>query len=189
MTFPWNEIDATEAAVELAEELGVDLSEVEGSGAEGRITKPDVEAFLEEVPEESEEDDFGVGEEVTFPLEELDGGLVSEALEDEPEEEEFVPVAVGESGFPQGTRIIGEEMTATLLGNAAYRFRNVSGRVAFMGYGEDQAYFALFLASWQVRPGGVFYVPEELADYDELAAWERPEDEEVPEGFVAFRAP
>lgn len=187
MTFPWNEIDATEAAVELAEELDIDLSEVEGSGIDGRITKPDVEALLVDDEDTDEEDESE--EEEVFPLEELDGGLVTVVEEDESEEEEFVPVAVGESGFPQGTRIVDEEMTKTLLSNAAYRFRNVSGRVAFMGYGEDQALFALYLASWQVRPGGVFYVPVELADYDELAAWERPEDEEVPEGFVAFRAP
>ncbi len=180
MTFPWNEIDATDAALELAEELGVDLSEVEGSGIDGRITKPDVEAFLVEEEDESEEEEV-------FPLEEIDRSLAPEV--DEPEEEAFVVPEVDENGFPQGTRIIDEGMTETLLGNAAYRFRNVSGRVAFMGYGEDQAYFALFLASWQVRPGGVFYVPVELADYDELAAWERPTDEEGPEGFVAFRAP
>jgi pyruvate/2-oxoglutarate dehydrogenase complex dihydrolipoamide acyltransferase (E2) component len=34
--------DATEAAKHRAENLGVDLSEVEGSGAEGRITVEDV---------------------------------------------------------------------------------------------------------------------------------------------------
>ena len=47
--FPWNnnEVDATEAAIELAEELDVDLSKVEGTGTEGRVTKPDVEAFIE----------------------------------------------------------------------------------------------------------------------------------------------
>ncbi len=185
MTFPWNEIDATDAALELAEELGVDLSEVEGSGIDGRITKPDVEALLVDDEDTDEEDESE--EEEVFPLEEVDRGLAFEV--DEPEEEKFVVPEVDEEGFPQGTRIIDEEMTATLLGNAAYRFRNVSGRVAFMGYGGDQAYFALFLASWQVRPGGVFYVPVELADYDQLAAWKRPTDEEVPEGFVAFRAP
>ncbi len=186
--FPWNndEVDATEAAIGLAEELGVDLSEVEGSGIEGRITKPDVEAFLQEVPEEAFEE---TEEEEVFPLEELDRGLAL-VDEDEPEEEEeFTVPEVDENGFPQGTRIIDEEMTKTILGNAAYRFRNVSGRVAFMGYGEDQAYFALYLASWQVRPGGVFYVPVDLADYDQLEAWERLTDEEGPGGFVAFRAP
>ena len=36
--------DATDSAVELAAELGVDLSTVTGSGADGRITKADVEA-------------------------------------------------------------------------------------------------------------------------------------------------
>ena len=37
-------VDATEAAIKLAGELGVDLSEIEGSGKDGRITKFDVEA-------------------------------------------------------------------------------------------------------------------------------------------------
>jgi len=36
------ELDATEAARQKAEELGVDLSQVEGTGAEGRITVKDV---------------------------------------------------------------------------------------------------------------------------------------------------
>jgi pyruvate/2-oxoglutarate dehydrogenase complex dihydrolipoamide acyltransferase (E2) component len=43
-----SEVDATPAAEELAEEEGVDLSEVEGTGAGGRVTKPDVEAAVEE---------------------------------------------------------------------------------------------------------------------------------------------
>jgi pyruvate/2-oxoglutarate dehydrogenase complex dihydrolipoamide acyltransferase (E2) component len=34
--------DATEAARQKAEELGVDLSQIEGSGAQGRITVKDV---------------------------------------------------------------------------------------------------------------------------------------------------
>jgi len=36
--------DATDGAKELAAERGIDLSEVEGTGADGRITKSDVEA-------------------------------------------------------------------------------------------------------------------------------------------------
>jgi len=36
-------VDATESAVKLANELGVDLSEVEGTSRDGRITKPDVQ--------------------------------------------------------------------------------------------------------------------------------------------------
>ena len=38
------EFDATPAAEELAEELGVDLGSVKGTGADGRITKSDVQA-------------------------------------------------------------------------------------------------------------------------------------------------
>lgn len=39
--------DATDAAVAKAEELDVDLSEVDGSGADGRITVEDVESAAE----------------------------------------------------------------------------------------------------------------------------------------------
>jgi len=38
-----NEVDATDAAKELAEELGIDLASVEGTGKDGRVTKEDVE--------------------------------------------------------------------------------------------------------------------------------------------------
>lgn len=41
------EIDATPAAREFAAEKGVDLSQVQGSGKDGSVTKPDVEAYLE----------------------------------------------------------------------------------------------------------------------------------------------
>jgi len=40
----YKDISTTGAAAELALELGVDLSEIEGSGKGGRITKADVEA-------------------------------------------------------------------------------------------------------------------------------------------------
>lgn len=39
----FQDIDTTGAAAELAHELGVDLSTVEGTGKGGRITKADVE--------------------------------------------------------------------------------------------------------------------------------------------------
>jgi pyruvate/2-oxoglutarate dehydrogenase complex dihydrolipoamide acyltransferase (E2) component len=37
-------VNATEGAMSAAEELGVDLRSVQGSGKDGRITKADVEA-------------------------------------------------------------------------------------------------------------------------------------------------
>ena len=40
----YEDIETTGAAAELAAELGVDLSSVEGTGKDGRITKADVEA-------------------------------------------------------------------------------------------------------------------------------------------------
>jgi pyruvate/2-oxoglutarate dehydrogenase complex dihydrolipoamide acyltransferase (E2) component len=38
---------ATEAAVRIADELGIDLAEIEGTGSEGRITVHDVRAAQE----------------------------------------------------------------------------------------------------------------------------------------------
>ena len=40
----YEDISTTGAAAQLAEELGVDLSRVEGTGKNGKITKADVEA-------------------------------------------------------------------------------------------------------------------------------------------------
>lgn len=42
-----DDINATAGAIALAEELGIDLGTVEGTGLDGRITKPDVEAAAE----------------------------------------------------------------------------------------------------------------------------------------------
>lgn len=41
-------IDATPAAAALAELVGIDLAEVAGSGADGRILKSDVERLIDE---------------------------------------------------------------------------------------------------------------------------------------------
>lgn len=45
---PSSTYDATEGALAAAEEHGVDLASVTGTGADGRITKADVEAALKE---------------------------------------------------------------------------------------------------------------------------------------------
>ena len=39
-------IDATDSAIKLAEANGIDLSAVSGTGANGRITKSDIEALI-----------------------------------------------------------------------------------------------------------------------------------------------
>ena len=49
------EVKATPAATRKAKELGMDLSMVEGTGSDGRITVRDVENFAEEEEEEEEE--------------------------------------------------------------------------------------------------------------------------------------
>lgn len=42
-----NEVNATDGAIEAAEELGIDISTVVGTGHAGRVTKADVEAAAE----------------------------------------------------------------------------------------------------------------------------------------------
>lgn len=54
------EVEATEAARRQARELGVDLTELEGTGTDGRITVDDVKKFAESAQEEAE----GAAEEV-----------------------------------------------------------------------------------------------------------------------------
>lgn len=41
------DVDATDAALVLAEDKGLDLSQIEGTGHGGRITKGDVENYIE----------------------------------------------------------------------------------------------------------------------------------------------
>lgn len=53
------DIDATDSARQLAEENGIDLSEVEGSGDNGRILKSDVEAVIRKSASEEGEDGKG----------------------------------------------------------------------------------------------------------------------------------
>lgn len=48
------EVDATDAARDLANSEGVDLNQVEGTGADGRVTKDDVEKFLADSEEDGD---------------------------------------------------------------------------------------------------------------------------------------
>lgn len=68
-----NTLNATDNALTFALENGVDITQVTGSGVDGRVTKPDVEAFLgaqsaapeDEQPEKASEGDVdAVNEEV-----------------------------------------------------------------------------------------------------------------------------
>ncbi|MCP4424273.1 MAG: hypothetical protein GY803_07280 [Chloroflexi bacterium] len=45
------EIDATDSAVKLADEHGIDLATIKGTGADGRITKRDVETAVAAIDE------------------------------------------------------------------------------------------------------------------------------------------
>ena len=60
-----DDVNATKKASKLAEKLGVDLVEVEGTGEKGRITVDDVKAFAEasqEPTDDVNEDDTGEGD-------------------------------------------------------------------------------------------------------------------------------
>ena len=50
------EVDATDAARRQARELGIDLTEIEGTGSDGRITVDDVKHFAETVGDEAGEE-------------------------------------------------------------------------------------------------------------------------------------
>jgi pyruvate/2-oxoglutarate dehydrogenase complex dihydrolipoamide acyltransferase (E2) component len=43
-----DDLDATEGALEAAQELGIEIADVVGSGKDGRVTKADVEAYASE---------------------------------------------------------------------------------------------------------------------------------------------
>lgn len=47
-----DEVNASKAALEYAEEKGIDIRQVPGSGSGGSITKPDVEKYLETLNQE-----------------------------------------------------------------------------------------------------------------------------------------
>ncbi len=50
-----DELKATDAAIRKAEELGVDISAVEGTGSEGQVTAPDVERTAAELEQAAQE--------------------------------------------------------------------------------------------------------------------------------------
>ena len=43
---PADEVDATQAAIDHAEAMGIDLAAIQGTGKDGRVTKADVEAAI-----------------------------------------------------------------------------------------------------------------------------------------------
>lgn len=49
-------VDAVPSAIKLAEEHGIDLATVEGTGKDGRILKRDVQAAMQPHPDEDEDD-------------------------------------------------------------------------------------------------------------------------------------
>lgn len=76
---PDNEINATEAAAEFAKQNGIDLAQVTGTGQGGRIGMPDVQAFMSENEESSEESD---GADADTQESESDGGDDADTQDD-----------------------------------------------------------------------------------------------------------
>ena len=47
-----DEVDATDAALKLAQENDIDLAQIEGTGSGGRVILSDVQSYLEEQQED-----------------------------------------------------------------------------------------------------------------------------------------
>ena len=103
-------IDATDTAVQLAEEAGVDLTDVTGTGVNGRIVKKDVEAHIAAIDEAGQPGPFSLPEDesdkdvdargVDAPVEELDAETaVVETEKTPPTPPEPEPIAPGAAGW------------------------------------------------------------------------------------------
>lgn len=88
------EIDATDAAIKLADQEGIDLATVTGTGDEGRILKSDVERTIDALADEKDADKEAHDAELTAQAEE-------EAEEEAEVEEELPEAEVEEKPAPQ----------------------------------------------------------------------------------------
>lgn len=70
---PKPEILASPAALKLADEIGIDISQIVGSGKNGLITKADVERQLAEQAVESGEEESGESSEIDLPADMPEG--------------------------------------------------------------------------------------------------------------------
>jgi len=84
------EIDATDAAIKLADQEGIDLATVTGTGDEGRILKSDVERTIDALADEKDAD-----------KEAHDAELAAQAEEEAEVEEELPEAEVEEKPAPQ----------------------------------------------------------------------------------------
>lgn len=93
---PKDEVLVSKAAAEMIEELGLDLALLEGTGKDGKITKPDVDDFLEALEasaeaQEAEDEELEENIEVQVILED-DGDLDSQdEVEEDGSGEDIVP--------------------------------------------------------------------------------------------------
>jgi uncharacterized protein YutE (UPF0331/DUF86 family) len=133
------EINATEAAVALAEEHKIDLQEIEGTGEDGQITEADVQRVIDaepgDKPGEGEEDDADDGDDKGEEVPEAVEKAVAEAkaatakaekAAEKAEKREKIMAqrqadsdlaeALSTSGLPQPTReLIAEQFKGTLF--------------------------------------------------------------------------
>lgn len=121
-----------------------------------------------------------------IPLEVIDRSL--QPKEEKPEfSGRVLDIPESKVEFPEGTNVIDAAMGVKMLRDTMYRSRSVSEKVAYLGRGK-QKWFVLEMTSWRVVPGGILYVPVQMAGFSLLASWERLDESEAPDGFVAFRA-
>ena len=120
-----------------------------------------------------------------IPLKEIDRSL--QPKEEKPEfSGRVLNIPEAKVEFPEGTSIVDAAMGVKMLRDTMFRSRLVSDKVAYLGRGK-QKWFVLEMTSWRVVPGGILYVPVQMAGFSLLASWERLGESEAPEGFVAFR--
>jgi len=154
----------------------------ESSEEEEAVISEEIEEVLEETPKRRRRKKKV--EEVIIPLEELDPHLrpiPAPVVEEKTEPE----IPESSATFPEGTYFVDEELAEQMLADIVYRRRQIRDKVAYLGQGR-QKNFVLLMATWMVKPEGILYVPEQLAQFQELSSWKKLE--EAPEGFVAFQA-
>lgn len=146
----------------------------------------ELEEVLEEIDELLEDEDEEVVEEIIEEIEEL---VEEYVIEYDPRGDPIIPHREHEWG--DNVRVIQGEWAETLLNNAGSRNRGLYDLVAFAGHHRQNRFLAWLAAnmlrpSSESGPGGVLFVPMELADYEPLQELDRLD--EAPDGFVAFRA-
>lgn len=109
-----NEIDASNGAMSYADEHGVDLSRVSGTGKDGRILKGDVVAYVE--ARDSQPEEMEIKEPIFEPEEAVETAVVEETLTVELDGETVEAWTVETEGelTPEGDIIVDDLSSTTI---------------------------------------------------------------------------